>query len=173
MFDKFLAWFGWKKKGEVVVDDTPPWDPAPVTPKVDPNPLVVPDPALLYKKDEQYEPYKGAVDEQLHEMFESVPEKKEIPVLADPPPSIDAALTWYKGPEIKIDISKVEDPMVVAVVEELSKEEKASKLSLKASAPKKKDPLVAATAKVLAQKKAKKVVVKKAVKKTTKKKQKK
>ena len=139
----------WKKEEESFVSFAPPVvEEAPVV-KEPSKPFVIPDPTILYKPDEKYQPYDNKFAK---EVVTSPAPKQEEP-LPDPPPSIDNTLAWYKGPEIKVDISEVEDPMLVAVVKELSKEDAAAKLSAKASAPKKKDPLVAAAAKVLTTKK--------------------
>lgn len=131
--------------------------------------------------DETYVPYQGPVDRELEKLFDVTKEAPKIEEpISDPPPSMD----FLNKPEIKLE-PEIVDPLVNAVVTELSKEDVKTKQSSKAAAPRKKDPLVAATAKELSKKplKKKKPVAdeednpkkskKKAVRKTVKKKSKK
>ena len=163
MFDKFFEFIGWKKKkapSEEWVSFAPPTEevppPLPESPKEEVKPFTMPDPALLYKTDETYVPYRSAVDEDLKELFNKNLEDRRPEPLPDPPPSIDSTIPGFSKPQVITEEEVVPDPYVNAVVEELSKEEKKKKVK----APRRKDPMVAATAKELSKVKKKKPAVK-------------
>ena len=129
MFEKFFEFFVWKKK-VVVEDDTPPWEPTPESVKV-----------------EEPVPYAADVDEKLKEVFDANPLKTQEP-LPDPPPSLD--FLNVKPAFTSEDVEPDALTAVAATTFFLSS-------SLESSfTPKKKDPLVAATAKQLGKVKKKK-----------------
>jgi hypothetical protein len=180
MFERFFEWLGWKKKEEPVsfvgttedllkavneakASEVPVEAPAPT-----PIPFTIPNPAELYKVDEVYDPYKGPVDKQLEDELEvALRFETEHPIepLADPPPSLD----FLNKPVPVAESEPTSDPLLIAAANEITKEHNKRSVK-KVTPPKKKDPMVAATAKALTkQSQPKKAPKKKAVKKTAKK----